>query len=208
MLWGANSGGLELRETGDGSVTVTGRFPYDSPATLTDGGRRGRPRKERIAPRAFRYRIETPSDHGGRKEIHFLVGHDYNRPLASTRSGTLDIRDTFEAVTFTATIGPELQQAQYVQDFLAGLSIGLVAGLSPGFRIPPERVSPKAESVEEEDPAEGMAIIRTVHDALLYELSAVTRPAYPKAQIEARNWQPIGDVVKQLAPRPAAVRWR
>ncbi|MCE8548309.1 HK97 family phage prohead protease [Ruegeria pomeroyi] len=188
MLWGARSGGLELRQESGGDVVMTGRFPYNKSAVLTDGGKKGRPRKERIASRAFGYRINTPSDHGGKKDIHFLVGHDWDRPLASTRSGTLDITDTDEAVIFVATITVELQQANYVRDFLAGYAAGLILGLSPGFRIPPERVSPKAESVEEEDPSEGMAIIRTVHDALLYELSAVTRPAYTEAQIEARNW--------------------
>lgn len=206
MLWGGASGGLELREGGNGSVSIAGRFPYNSPAVLSDGGRRGRPRKERIGPKAFRYRIEEPSDHGGKKDIHFLVGHDYNRPLASTRAGTLDIRDTDEAVFFTALITQELQRASYVQDFLASFYTGLMIGLSPGFRIPPERVSPNAESVEEEDQAEGMALIRTVHDALLYEMSAVTRPAYPEAQIEARHWGQIASDQRRSVHH--TYRWR
>ena len=208
MLWGAHLGGLELRKDGDGGVSVAGRFPYNSPAVLTDGGRRGRPKKERIASKAFRYRIEEPSEHGGKKDIHFLLGHDYGKPLASVRAGTLDIRDTEEAVIFTALITREIQRAAYVQDFLAGLNAGLIIGLSPGFRLPPERNVPNAETIEEEDPAEGMAIIRTVHDALLYELSAVTRPAYPEAQIEARSWQPNRSPTRRLVHRPAAIRWR
>ena len=207
MLWGAHLGGLELRKDGGGNVSIAGRFPYNSPAVLTDGGRRGRPKKERIGPKAFRYRIEEPSEHGGKKEIHFLVGHDYGKPLASVRAGTLDIRDTEEAVYFTAVITLELQRASYVQDFLSGLAAGLVLGLSPGFRLPPERNSPDAETIEEEDPDEGMAIIRTVNDALLYEFSAVTRAAYPEAMIEARNWQPVHQEAARLA-RHHSERWR
>ncbi|WP_238368895.1 HK97 family phage prohead protease [Heliomarina baculiformis] len=203
MLWGAHSGGLELRKDGGGNVTISGRFPYGQPAVLTDGGRRGRPKKERIGPRGFRYRVERPEE-----DIHFLVGHDYDRPLASRKAGTLDLTDSDDALAFTAVITVELQRANYVNDFLSGLNAGLILGLSPGFRIPPERVSPNAETVEEEDPSLGMALIRTVHDALLYELSAVTRPAYPEAQIEARSWQPLGAVAQRVASRPATFRWR
>lgn len=203
MLWGAHSGRLELRNDGDGNVTIAGRFPYNRPAVLTDGGRRGRPRKEKIAARAFGYRVERPEE-----DIHFLVGHDYDRPLASRGAGSLALEDSDDALSFTASISPELQRASYVADFLSGVAAGLILGLSPGFRIPPERVSPKAETVEEEDPREGMALIRTVNDALLYELSAVTRPAYPEAQIEARNWQPVGAVAKRISQRHASNRWR
>ncbi|WP_370576484.1 HK97 family phage prohead protease [Paracoccus sp. MC1854] len=49
---------------------------------------------------------------------------------------------------------------------------------------------PDAEKVEEEDPSLGTAIIRTIFAALLYEMSVVTRPAYPETQSEARNWTP------------------
>ncbi|MEM9578256.1 MAG: HK97 family phage prohead protease [Pseudomonadota bacterium] len=203
MLWAAHSGALELRKGGDGNVTISGRFPYNRPAVLTDGGRRGRLRKEKIGPRAFQYRVDRPEE-----DIHFLVGHDYDRPLASRGAGSLTLEDSDEALSFTASISQELQRASYVADFLSGVAAGLILGLSPGFRIPPERVSPKAETVEEEDPREGMALIRTVNDALLYELSAVTRPAYPEAQIEARNWQPGGQVATRIPPRPAAIRWR
>lgn len=206
MLHGFTEGGLELRQEKGGAAHISGRFPYGARAVLSRGGRTGRPRKEVIAPRAFRYRVETPSSHGGKKEIHLLAGHSFDHPLASVRNGTLKLRDTEEALFFTAVIVPELQEAPYVRDFLAGLAAGLVAGISPGFAIPPKETVPDAESVAEEDPAEGRAIIRTVHDALLYEISGVTRPAYPTTQIEARNWE-IADEENvqdfaQMAPGP------
>lgn len=185
MLFGATEGGLELRRAGDGSTRLQGRFPYGKRAVLSDGGRRGRPRKEIIAPRAFGYRLDRPEE-----DIHLLVGHSYDRPLASRRAGTLDISDGDDAVIFTAIITPELQRASYVADFLAGLSAGLIIGVSPGFRLPPERAVSEAEKVEEEDPAEGLALIRTVMAALLYEMSVVTRPAYDETRVEARSWTP------------------
>jgi phage head maturation protease len=48
----------------------------------------------------------------------------------------------------------------------------------------------------------------TVSSGDLIEISAVTKPAYSQAQIEARNWKPIGEVAKRLVHRPAAIRWR
>ena len=200
MLHGGQFGGLELRREGDGATRLSGRFPYGKPATLTDGGRRGRPRKEVIAPRAFAYRVGRPEE-----DIHLLVGHSYDRPLASRGAGTLDLTDDDDALTFEARISVEMTGVSYVRDFLSAMRAGLILGISPGFRIPPERVAPNAETVEEEDPAEGMALIRTVREALLYELSVVTRPAYQEAQVEARNWD-AGPAARPIKRR--AYSWR
>ncbi|MGO4843074.1 HK97 family phage prohead protease, partial [Rhizobiaceae sp. 2RAB30] len=80
---------------------------------------------------------------------------------------------------------------------------GLIVGLSPGFRIPPPAAVPTedAEKVEEEDPSEGRALIRTIFQALLFELSVVTAAAYLEAQVEARNWTPTASGL--LVPEPA-----
>ncbi|MEM9782350.1 MAG: HK97 family phage prohead protease [Pseudomonadota bacterium] len=194
-------------------MTIEGRFPYNRPAVLSDGGRTGRPRKERVAPGAFNFTIEDED-----RDIHFLAGHSFDRPLASKRSGTLTFRDTATALTMAATITPAILRAGYAQDTVAQVESGLVTGLSPGFRMPPERAVPReeAEDVEEEPdrPAEGMnaALIRTIKQAILVEFSIVTRPAYPEAQVEARCWQP--QRVRQLADlmprihRHALRRWR
>jgi len=211
MLQGGYLGGLEIRRKG-GGAELRGSFPYNSTAVLSDGGRTGRPKKERIAPKAFAYRVETPSDHGGKKDIHLLVGHDYGKPLASVRSGSLVLNDTAAALLFTATIAPAMMETTHVRDAMAVIEAGLAGGISPGFRVPPKRAVKEPETVEEEenDPANGKhrALIRTVHEALLYELSIVTRPAYPQTEVEKRNWQPIGEVVKRIVHRPAALRWR
>lgn len=206
MLWGGHDGGLEVRKRASGALALRGRFPYNKAAVLTDGGRTGRPRKEVIASRAFAYRISKPDE-----DIHLLVGHDYGQPLASRGAGTLDIKDSDEAVTLEATITEEMQQVSWVKDLLAAMTAGLIAGLSPGFRIPPERAVKDAEKVEEENPALGTAIIRTIFAALLYEISLVTRPAYPDTQIEARNWKPTEGGV--LMPERSGLgrtlsRWR
>jgi Escherichia/Staphylococcus phage prohead protease len=184
MLTGFAHGGLELRRRSDGTARLQGRFPYGSRATLSDGGRTGRVRKEQFAPGAFRYSVEAE------QEVHLLVGHSFDRPLASRGAGSLTLEDTPEALVFSASIAAEIMEVSYVRDALSALSAGLIVGISPGFRIPPQQTVPNAESVEEENPAEGRALIRTIHEAILFELSLVARPAYSETEIEARNWNP------------------
>jgi HK97 family phage prohead protease len=202
MLFGGHLGGLEVRRERGGGFRLRGSFPYGKRATLSDGGRNGgRPKKEMFAPRAFSFNIERED-----VDIMFLSGHRYDKPLASRAAGTLDLQDGDDALRFEATITEEMQETSWARDFMAAFGAGLVVGLSPGFRLPPQRTVPDAETIEEEDPAEGDAIIRTINNALLYEISAVTKAAYEDAQIEARNWTP-GPVLQPS--RPFAVnRWR
>jgi HK97 family phage prohead protease len=192
MLWGAHIGSLELRTEG-GETRLRATFPYGRETVLAERMGMGRERREVIAARAFADRIERGED------VHFLSGHDFNKPLASRSSGTLTLTETDEALTVEATISAAMGQVSYVRDFLSANAAGLVRGLSPGFRV-----RPGGETVEER----GNAILRIIKAADLIEISAVTKPAYPQAQIEARNWQPIGEVTRRMTHRPAAIRWR
>lgn len=199
MLHGFHEGGLEVRRQSDGSTRLRGRFPYGKKAVLSDGGRNGRPMKEQFAPRAFSYRVEDPAE-----DILLLVGHSYDKPLASKATGTLKLRDTAAALLFDAVITREVAETQHGRDTLALIASGLAVGISPGFRIPPQRAVPNAERIEEEpddgtldedgQPRRG-AIVRTILAALLYELSIVTRPAYSQAQVEARCWKPMPETL-------------
>lgn len=208
MLTGFADGGLELRKRASGALALQGRFPYGKRAVLSDGGRSGRPKKEVIAPRAFAYRVDRPEE-----DIHFLVGHSFDKPLASRGAGTLDLVDTDDALAFVATITPEMQEVSYVRDILAGIAAGLTVGISPGFRLPPKQAVPEPERIEDEghDPENGAhnAIIRTVLAALLYEISVVTRPAYPEAQVESRSWEPLANLPRVDAGLHRTLsRWR
>lgn len=218
MRTGLAFGTLELRAATRGKgKRLRGRFPYGKPAVLSDGGKKGRPKKEIIAPRAFAFRVERPEE-----EIHLLVGHDYGQPLASRGAGTLDLEDSDEALTFEAFIAPAVQRTSWWQDFEGAHAAGLVRGISPGFRIPPPRVAPEAEKVEAENPAQGIAMIRTIFEALLFELSVVTSAAYAEAMIDALEEETEEDEEPEertaagliLPPDPAAGlrrslhRWR
>ena len=183
MLWGGHNGSLELRSEG-GATRLTARFPYGRETEIAAG------RHEVIAPRAFRDRIDSGA------EIHLLAGHDFNRPLASRSAGNLTLTDGDDALVITANIDTG---TSWARDFLAAHGSGLVRGVSPGFRV-----SQGGERIERR----GDGILRTIAAAELFEVSAVTRPAYPEAQIEARNWQPIGDVARRAAAFSHATRWR
>lgn len=192
MLWGAHVGSLELRAEG-GETRLRAVFPYGRAAVLSDGGPTGRARHEMVAPRAFAPRLESDAD------IHFLAGHDFDKPLASRAAGTLTLTESDDALAVEATISDDMSQVSYVRDLLAARAAGLVRGLSPGFRV-----LPGGETIEDR----GEVILRTIRAADLIEVSAVTLPAYPEAQIEARNWQSQTAGPASRSALHATSRWR
>ncbi|MEY8827336.1 HK97 family phage prohead protease, partial [Sedimentitalea sp. XS_ASV28] len=163
MLWGGSKGTLDVRAEG-GETRLRATFPYGAETELAPG------RLEVIAPRAFADRIN------GGAEIHLLAGHSFDKPLASRSAGSLHLTDTDEALQIEARLDDGITWAA---DFLAAHRAGLIKGLSPGFRVPQG-----GERIERR----GASMLRTINKADLFELSAVTRPAYPAAQIEARAW--------------------
>ena len=183
MLWGGNLGALEIRAEGEAS-RLSARFPYGAETALAPG------RREIIASRAFAERIEAGED------IHLLAGHDFNRPLASRAAGTLHLTDEDDALRIEATID---NGTSWARDFLAAHGSGLIRGLSPGFRV-----QPGGEKIERR----GAEMVRTVTSAALFELSAVTRPAYPQAQIEARSWETHQDRQPYRGAVHPLNRWR
>lgn len=206
LVFGQSGGVLEVRAAERGGKRLRGRFPYRRRAVINDGGRNGRPQKEEFAEHAFEYRVKDPE-----AEIYLLAGHRFDKPLASKLTGTLTLTDTTAALLFEAFITPEVQSTSYWGDVLALIVAGLAVGLSPGFRMPPERAVPKEKAEEwedeEENPDEGMygARIRRVKQALLYELSIVTQPAYEDAEVEAVR---SAGAPSRIAHVDALRRWR
>jgi HK97 family phage prohead protease len=181
MLWGAVHGAFELRQEA-GGVRIVGRFPYGLETELAPG------RHERIEAGAFANRIRN--DEG---DIHFLSGHDYGKPLASRQAGSLQLFDMDDHVQIEARIDAA---TSWAADFLAAHKAGLIRGLSPGFRV-----AAGGERIERS----GNAVLRSITRADLFEISAVTRPAYPAAQIEARAW--AAERLTILGTHPLK-RWR
>ena len=122
---------LEIRRSGR-TRTLSGRFNYGSMATIRD---RCRVRKERFEPQAFRFAIED-----GSRQIDVLVGHSFDKPLASRKAGTLDIADGDDGVTFEARLPDD--PPSWVIDAERTIAAGLMTGLSQGFTIPPASAVP------------------------------------------------------------------
>ena len=165
---------LEIRRAG-GKSTLSGRFPYGSTATIRD---RGRVRKERFSARAFRFAIEDES-----RQLDVLVGHDFGKPIASRKAGTLQITDGEDGVTFEARLPDD--PPSWVVDAEKSIAAGLMTGLSPGFTIPPASAVPDAERLEPEPGNPGVQV-RVIREAVLREFSVVTAPAYPDAAVDLR----------------------
>ena len=201
---------LEIRAKGD-RRTLRGKFPY-SPgpgrgmATVAD---RGRTRKERIAGDAFswqmrefakvqaelgkvieesldRARIELLRQELERRNVHILSGHSYDRPLGDLRSGTATVASTKEAVEFEVNLPDAADQPSYMRDTVAMIRAGLAGGISPGFRVPPASAVRDAETMEPE-PGNPAVQVRVVNQAVLFELSIVTRPAYSETDVDVRS---------------------
>lgn len=183
MLWGASLGALELRSDG-GATRLRATFPYALETELAPG------RREVIAPRAFADRIEAGED------IHLLAGHDWGKPLASRAAGNLTLRDGDAALVIEAEIDGG---TSWARDFIEANRAGLIRGLSPGFRVQPD-----GERIERR----GNGTLRTITRAMLMEVSAVTKGAYPSAQIEARAWETHQDRQPYRGPAYTLNRWR
>ena len=125
-----------------------------------------------------------------------MLGHDFNRPLASTRAGSLRLEDRDDALVFEAEITAEMAASTTGRDALAMIRGRLATGVSPGFIVP-------RGGDEVREAADGL--LRVVRSAELHELSVVTRPAYAHAQVEARCWEPED---RQICTRSHLRRWR
>lgn len=168
---------LEVRSEA-GETRLSGTFAYNVETTLGDG------RRERFAPGAFRSRVAAG------ETIFLLAGHDTERPLARTDTGSLMLRDDDSALHIEARVAAT---TSWAKDAIAALAERLTRGLSPGFHVPPggDIVTRAAGG-----------LLRTVLKADLFEVSLVTMPAYGEAQIAARSWA----CAPVLARRPE--RWR
>ena len=166
---------LEIRAKGR---ELYGSFPYGKTGTISD---RGRVRKERFAKGAFRFAVEDEA-----REIHLLSGHEFSKPLASRRAGSLELKDTDAALTFRATLPEPGDQPTYMADTIKQVRAGLVGGISPGFRVPPKGAVADAERLVPE-PGNPGVMIREINEAVLAELSLVSRPVYTETAVDLRH---------------------
>ena len=161
--WPCSSWPLQLREHGDD--------PRPWPHPQRD-----------VRATGFPFAIEDNS-----RQIDVLAGHNFGKPLASRKAGTLEIVDGDDAVTFEARLPDD--PPSWVIDAERAIAAGLMTGLSPGFTVPPASAVPDAERLENEPGNPGVQI-RVIREAVLREFSVVTAPAYADAVVDLRNDHP------------------
>ena len=177
---------LEYRAPGR---VLAGTFPYGKLATISDRGTR---RKESIAARAFKFAVDDDAH-----EIDLLRGHSFDSPLASKRSGTLELEDRADGLAFEATLPPEARQPTWMRDTVLAVRSGLIRGVSPGFRVPPTSAVSNAETLIPE-PGNPGVFIRQINQAVLYELSLVTRPSYAESSVDIRSAGLVGPTAADM----------
>lgn len=192
---------LEVRARGR---KLFGSFPYGREAVVRD---RGRVRKERFRAGAFGWqirafaelqkemgqvikesfekaRLEVLREELARRNVDLLRGHNFDRPIASLVAGSLKLDDSATALRFEAEL-PE-DPPSWVTDTTKAVEAGLIRGVSPGFRVPPASAVSNAEELIDEPGNPGVQI-RQINQAVLYELSLVTRPAYSASEVDLRG---------------------
>ena len=198
---------LELRQDGEnGPQILAGSFPYGQQATVND---RGKVRKERIGPNAFSWQLQEFAklqrqlsqvisnsvdiarnqilqEQLERRNVNILAGHSFDAPLGDMKRGSARVTSTDESLDFEVDLPAEADRPVYMQDLVKNVKTGRAGGVSPGFYIPPRSAVAKAESFAPEVGNPGVQI-RTVHEAVMPEISIVTRPVYGNTSIELRG---------------------
>lgn len=124
--------------------------------------------KEKISKGAFKRAISN-SD----RDIDFLAEHDSSTVLASTKNGTLDLREDSKGLYMEARI----INTSAGRDWYEMISSGLITNMSFGF-----------QSIDDEWRSVGENLFeRTINDLELFEVSAVRNPAYAQSSISNRG---------------------
>ncbi len=192
-------GTVEIRQDGR---RVAGRLGYRQKGMLSTGSGRGtneRPLGEVIEVGAFRFSARAAKAADRDDDIVALSAHDSTRPLASVRSGTLDVEDSPEGLDFEAA----LPNTTAANDVLELIRTGIAAGISFGFSLPPQRRSPNALAMKREpftlgegddavrfDPEPDVpgADVRIIRDLILFEISlGVARPVFKQNTARVRE---------------------
>lgn len=128
---------------------------------------------EQIAPGAFDRALAEDQD------VRFLVDHDPSRVLARTASGTLSLSSDKKGLLVDADIA----DTSIGRDLRVLLERGDVSQMSFGFVVTRDEWAMQKDGTE----------LRTIHDVDLFDVSAVTFPAYPQtdAAIRAAGYQNI-----------------
>ena len=122
--------------------------------------------REKIAPGAFTNTLRDNAD------VMCLYGHDSNKILGRVSSGSLSVQQDSTGLKFTCTL-PDTSTAR---DLISLMERGDLSSMSFGFACIDDKWSDVAGQ-----------LIRTVSEALLFEISVVGSPAYSESSVSLRS---------------------
>lgn len=120
--------------------------------------------REKIAPGAF-----SPSLNG---DVRALWNHDTGQVIGRTKAGTLRLNEDDHGLA----VEIDLPDTQAGRDLRENMRLGNVDGMSFGFRV-----------TKQEWDETGAIPLRTIQEVELFEVSAVTFPAYEDTEIALRS---------------------
>jgi len=113
-------------------------------------------------------------------DVIYNFQHDDDRIMARTTSGTLTLKADDKGLFFRAVIDPEISEAK---DLWLRIKRGDISENSFAFYVNANDY--RFEDVEGED----IPLRRISRIAGLFDVSSVTRAAYPTTSVEAREWK-------------------
>lgn len=140
---------------------------------------------ETIAPGAFDETLANGDD------VRFLFNHDANLVLGRTISRTLRLRSDTVGLAFEVD-PPDTQNAR---DVVTSIERGDISQCSFAFDV-----------IDADWSEENANMIRTLRKVKLYDVSAVTYPAYPDTSVQVRALEGIiNDAKRKLGKLPEQV---
>jgi HK97 family phage prohead protease len=178
------------RRDGDAEAMLVGISPPWDSLSVDLGGFR-----EKFAPTAFDGLVDRkPTDPRGKIDVPFLFNHDPNHVTGRTSNGRLELAKDARGLAYRH----KPLQTSMGRDLVMMVEDRTITGSSFAFTV--------ADGGENWTEDERGNVIRTVHKASgLYDISAVTSPAYPSSSIAPRSldaWrQARGMVAHRAEPR-------
>lgn len=159
---------IAIEERADAPPTISGMAPpWDS--WSEDLGFR-----ERFMPGSFAEVLKSRS-----LDVVLAWNHDEGFPLGRTRNKTLELAEGEKGLEYR---GIPPQPSQRVDEYLTLIRGGYVAGSSFAFTV---KSDPKSESWATDERGN---VTRTIHKVSgLFDVSVVTRPAYPRSTVALRR---------------------
>ncbi|PFX73755.1 phage major capsid protein [Bacillus cereus] len=137
---------------------------------------------ERIEPGTFTRALDKGND------VHFLAEHDNAKLLASTKNGSLALREDDKGLYMEARISP----TSWGKDYHQLIQDGLLTNMSFGMQVAKDKWDKRSDGTYE----------RSISDLTLAEVSVVRNPAYVQSTIQARSIDIIDEPTINLTEEP------